>query len=350
MSIAKSFFGRTSDGDIAEMITLNNKNGMSVSCINYGANITHIVVPGPDRVFRDVALGFDNIEAYEENAPFFGACIGRHANRIGGAAFTINGVTYGLVKNEGENNLHSGAPWYHKTMYDYDTVNGDDFCAVSFLRISADMEQGYPGELTYKVTYKLTDDNELYIVYDAVSTKDTIFNITNHSYFNLNGEGSGDICDHKVWINAKSYTVCGSDLIPTGEIKDVAGTPFDFTSEKRVGDEIDADFEPLHYGKGYDQNFVIDKEDPREFVKAAQATGTSGITMEVYTDLPGVQFYSGNNIDEGLAGKRGHVYGPRAGLCFETQFFPNSCNIPEFPSCVLKAGEGFHSVTVYKFL
>ncbi|MDE6635641.1 MAG: galactose mutarotase [Lachnospiraceae bacterium] len=349
MAITQKEFGKTADGKTVTIITLTNKNGMSVSCIDYGANVVSVEVPDGNGKLKDVALGFDSVSQYEVNAPFFGAFIGRHANRIGGASFTLDGKTYGLEKNDGNNNLHSGAQGYHKMMYDYKTAEGEGYASVSFSRTSPDMEQGYPGKLDFTVTYKLTDDNEFCLIYDAVSDKDTIVNFTNHSYFNLDGHDAASIEDHIVRINAKRYTVTTPDLIPTGELADVAGTPLDFSSEKRIGQDIGADFDTLKYGGGYDLNYVIDKP-AGEYGLAAAAKGNSGITMEVYTDLPGVQFYTGNNIGAGLQGKNGAVYNPRSGFCFETQFFPNSCNIESFPSCVLEAGKKFHTETVYKFL
>lgn len=348
MGIAENEFGKTAEGKSVTMITLTNKNGMKVSCIDYGANVVSVEVPDGAGKLTDVVLGFDNVPQYETNSPFFGAFIGRHANRIGGASFTLNGKTYELEKNDGENNLHGGTPGYHKVMYDYKTAEGEGYASVSFKRVSADMEQGYPGNLEFSVTYKLTDDNEFFLIYDAVSDKDTIVNFTNHSYFNLDGHDAGGVSNHMVKINAEKYTVTTPDLIPTGELADVAGTPLDFSSEKRIGQDIDADFDALKYGGGYDLNYAIDKP-AGEFGPAATARGEGGITMEVYTDLPGVQFYTGNNIGKGLPGKNGAEYGPRSGFCFETQFFPNSCNIPSFQSCVLEAGKKFHSETMYKF-
>lgn len=348
MGITKKAFGTTAKGEEAVLITLENSNGMKVSLSDFGAVIVNIIVADAKGEFADIALGFDSVTGYEKNAPFFGAFIGRHANRIGGACFTLNGTEYKLEQNNGTNNLHSGTPFYHKVMYSYDTNEGTGCNSVTFSRVSKDMEQGFPGMLEIHVTYKLTDDNELYIIYDAQSDKDTIVNFTNHSYFNLDGEGSGDILDHVVQIDAAAFTPTSGILVPTGEIRPVKGTPLDFTSPKRVGDEIDADFEPLKFGKGYDHNFVLDKGNG-VFARAAKASGVSGRYVEVYTDLPGMQFYTGNNIADADNGKNGHAYHVRDGLCFETQYFPDSCNIESFPSCVLMAGDKFHSQTMYKF-
>ena len=346
MGVTKTVFGKTSDGNEVMMYTLENASGMKVTCIDYGANIVNVLVPCKDGSVKDVVLGFDDVAGYELNPPFFGAFIGRVANRIGGASFELNGVTYNLAKNEGENTLHSAEPWYHKLMYDAEVNEAEN--SVSFMRLSPDMEQGYPGNLNVKVTYRLSDDNGLAIIYDALCDKDTITGFTNHTYFNLDGDGAGSIENHDVKINASFYTATGPDQIPTGELCPVAGTPLDFTTFKKVGQDINADYEPLKVGKGYDHNFVIDK-DLGTFGKAAECVGADGLKMEVYTDLPGVQFYSGNNIGNVTNGKYGNAYGFRSGLCFETQYFPNSCNIQTFPSCVLHANEPFHSETLYIF-
>ena len=252
MGITKQSFGTTANGEQVTLYTMVNANGMKVSCIDFGANVVSILAPDKNGALADVVLGFDNIAGYEENGPFFGAFIGRHANRIGNAAFILNGTTYELEKNDGKNNLHGGTPGYHKVMYEVETFSGDTFSAIEMFRSSPDMEQGYPGQLDFKVTYKLTDENELYMIYDAVSDKDTIVNFTNHSYFNLDGENSGTIENHLVQLKAKAFTPTSVDLIPTGEITSVDGTPLDFTELKRVGDEIDSDYVPLKYGQGYD--------------------------------------------------------------------------------------------------
>ena len=349
MAVEEKVFGTTSDGAEVKLITLANKKGMKVSLINYGANVVSIVVPDKNGNMVDVALGFDTVKEYEVNPPFFGAFIGRHANRIGGASFSLNGKTYELEANDGNNNLHSGKPFYHKVMYAYSIGEGEGYSQVALSRVSEDMEQGYPGKLEVSVTYKLTDDNEFILIYDGESDEDTIVNFTNHSYFNLDGHDKGSIENHTVRINADKFTVTTPDLIPTGEIASVAGTPLDFTSEKKIGADIEKECDTLTYGKGYDLNYVIDKP-VGEYGLAAYAVGTNGLKMEVYTDLPGVQFYTGNNIGDGLKGKNGAVYGMRSGFCFETQFFPNSCNIESFPSCKLAKGEKFHSKTMYKFV
>ena len=291
-----------------------------------------------------MVLGYDDVAAYEANGCFFGALIGRHGNRIGGASFELNGVTYELEKNDGENNLHGGTPGYHKVMYQVET--SDD--SVTFSRTSPHMEQGYPGNLDLSVTYTLTDDNELKITYTAKSDQDTLCNMTNHSYFNLKGHDGGEITDHNVWIKANGFTETSDDLIPNGTIVDVTGTPMDFRTKKAIGDDIGADYKPLVIAGGYDHNYALDKKSGVLEKVAELSEDRSGRTMEVYTDLPGMQLYTGNFIEK-ENGKGGTVYKKRNGVCFETQFFPNSIHVPSFDSCVLKAGETFTSTTIYRF-
>ena len=345
MSILTSNFGRTKDGAEVTKYTITNSRGLSVSALDYGAVITNLVVPDKDGTPADIVLGYDDVAGYEVNGCFFGAFIGRHGNRIGGAEFTLDGTVYKLEKNDGENNLHGGTPGYHQVMYQASA--GDD--SVTFTRVSPDMEQGYPGNLSISLTYTLTEENELRIDYEAKSDKDTLCNLTNHSYFNLKGHDGGDITDHKVWIKANGFTATSKDLIPDGNIVDVTGTPMDFRRKKAVSQDINADYEPLIMAGGDDHNYVLDKREG-EIEKVAEVSeDTSGRTMEVYTDLPGMQMYSGNFIVK-EDGKGGACYTKRTGICFETQFFPNSVNIPSFPSCVLKAGEDFRSTTIYKFV
>jgi aldose 1-epimerase len=345
MSVETRNFGQTKKGEKVTMYTITNAKGMSVSAIDYGANIVNLLVPDKDGNLDDIVLGFDDVAGYEVNGCFFGAFIGRHGNRIGQARFTLNGKEYELEKNDGENNLHGGTPGYHQVMYKAET--GEN--SVSFSRVSPDMEQGYPGNLSICVTYTLTDENELKLHYKASTDKDTLCNFTNHSYFNLKGHDGGSIEDHEVFIQANGFTETTDDLIPNGTIIDVTGTPMDFRVKKAVGKDINENYEPLIVAGGYDHNYVLDKEE-RAMAKVAEVSEKSkGRTMEIYTDLPGMQMYSGNFIEK-ENGKNGEVYTKRSGICFETQFFPNSINIPSFTSCVLKAGEEFDSTTVYKFV
>ncbi len=345
MSITTKKFGTTKDGAEVTLYTITNKNGMSVSAIDYGANIVNLVVPDKNGKMDDIVLGFDDVAGYEVNGCFFGSFIGRHGNRIGQAKFELNGVTYELEKNDGENNLHGGTPGYNQVMYQASTTDN----SVTFTRVSPDMEQGYPGNLEIAMTYTLTDDNELKLDYKTKSDKDTLCNLTNHSYFNLKGHNGGTIIDHEVWIKANGFTETSDDLIPNGTIVDVTDTPMDFRTRKAIGKEIEADYKPLVIAGGYDHNYALDIAGDKVEKVAELYEETSGRTMEVYTDLPGMQLYTGNFIEK-EDGKDGNVYTKRTGVCFETQFFPNSCNVPSFKSCVLKAGEEFNSTTIYKFV
>lgn len=344
MSVKTEKFGVTKEGKEVTLFTLENKNGMRADFIDFGANIVRLFVPDQNGKLDDIVLGFDDVAGYEENGCFFGSFIGRHGNRIGNAEFQLNGVTYELEKNDGDNNLHGGTPGYNKVMYKAETTDN----SVSFSRTSPDMEQGYPGNLDICVTYTLTDDNELKISYQAKTDKDTLCNVTNHSYFNLKGHDGGTITDHKVWIRANGFTETSDDLIPNGNIIDVTGTPMDFRTEKTIAQDIEADYKPLKIAGGYDHNFVLEKETGKMEKVAELSEETTGRRMEVYTDLPGMQLYTGNFIVK-EDGKDGTEYTKRTGICFETQFFPNSVNVPSFESCVLKAGDTFTSSTVYRF-
>ncbi len=357
MSITKTDFGTTRDGQKATLYTLENKNGMKVSFCDFGAVIVNIIVPDRDGKMEDIALGYDSVTGYETNGPGYGSFIGRHANRIGGATVTLEGVTYELAKNDNEvNNLHSGPTGYNKFFYDAEVFSEEDSQTVEFSRLSPDGEQGFPGNLEITVTYTLTDDNDLAIEYYAVCDKDTVINLTNHSYFNLAGQASGSILDHEVWINSHQITPTDKNLIPTGEIMDVTGTAMDFRTEpKKVGRDINADMECLKVAGGYDHNYVLDNEEMEEDEMELAATlyeEKSGRYMEVYTDLPGMQLYCGNFIPgekDPNKGKGGYVYRRRDGICFETQFYPNACNIPSFPTSIFKAGEEYDYCTVYSF-
>lgn len=349
MKITQKSFGKTSKGEEATLYTIANSNGMKVTFTNYGANIVSIFVPDSKGNVADIALGFENIAGYEENGPGFGSFIGRHANRIGGARFELNGKVYELEKNDGANNLHGGSVGYNKFIYEAEIYEEDDIASIEFSRLSPNMEQGFPGNLDISVTYSLTETNELVIEYYANSDKDTIVNLTNHSYFNLAGHNSGSIHDHQVWIKANQFTPTTKDLIPTGELSDVAGTPMDFRTMKKIGQDIDADYEPLKMAGGYDHNFVLDISGSEVEKVAELYEEKSGRRMEIFTDMPGIQLYTANMLSPVKNGKGGATYAKRTGVCFETQYFPNSCNIKTFPSCVLKAGKEYDSVTIYKF-
>lgn len=349
MKIFKKDFGRTQNGEEASLYTISNENGMRVTFTDYGANIVSILVPDAKKNIVDVALGFDNLAGYEENLPGFGAFIGRHANRIGGARFELGGKLYELDKNNGNNNLHGGFTGYNKFMYETEIYEAEDMVSIEFTRLSPHMEQGFPGNLDLSVTYSLTENNELMIEYFAVSDRDTIVNLTNHTYFNLAGHDAGLVTDQKVWIKASTFTPVGRDLIPTGEYWKVAGTPMDFTTLKRIGQDIEADYEQLRIAGGYDHNYVLDINRGEVEKVAELVDENSGRRMEVFTDMPGMQFYTANFLSPVSHSKNGACYERRSGVCFETQYFPNSCNQKEFPSCVLKAGKEYESTTIYKF-
>ena len=345
MEIVKKAFGTTRDNKDISSYTLQNENGMTVTVTDLGAIITSINVPDKNGELRDVVLGYDKAEPYYVNKEFFGTTIGRSANRVQGASFEIDGVKIQIPVNENDNNLHSDMEnGFHKKLW---TAAPDEARnSVSMSYTSPDGENGFPGNLDMHVTFTLSDKNELFIHYEGLSDKKTLINCTNHSYFNLAGHKSGNILDHYLKINAQCYTPVLSDSIPTGEIAKVEGTPFDFREFHKVGERIEEDNEQLHNTRGYDHNFVIDEPGS---VAAVVEERNAGIRMEVVTDLPGIQFYAGNFIGEGLKGKDGAVYGKRNGLCLETQFFPNSVNQAGFKRPVFGAGERYDTTTIYRF-
>ncbi|MCH5273590.1 MAG: galactose mutarotase [Lachnospiraceae bacterium] len=349
MGITTKSFGTTAKGEEAKLYILENKNGMKAVFSDFGAVLVQLWVPDRDGMLGDVVLGFDTLREYEKNPTFFGSFIGRCGNRIGGAKFTINGKVYWLEDNDNGNCLHSGSVSYDKHMYEADTFTMSDACGVQFSRLSPDKEQGFPGNLEVEVTYMLTDENELIINYLGVSDQDTIVNFTNHSYFNLEGHDSGWIYDQEVRIDADAFTITDENLIPTGELTDVTGTPMDFRVRKALGDGIDANYGPIRLAGGYDHNYALNNTGRNAAFAAELYDEQSGRLMEVYTDLPGMQLYSGNFIRNGLRGKGGCTYGKRAGVCFETQFFPNAINIESFKSPIAKAGRPARSITIYKF-
>lgn len=339
-------FGKTPGGEEAWLYTLKNKNGMKAEITNYGGIVVSLHVPDKNGKLDDVVLGFDNLEGYIEKNPFFGALVGRHANRIEGARFELNGKEYNLLKNDGNNHLHGGARGFDKVLW---TVieQGPDMLKL-FYR-SADGEEGYPGNLDVTVTYSITDDNGLNIDYHAVSDADTVVNLTNHSYFNLSGHGNGDITNHRLKINADKFTENNEECIPTGEILSVSGTALDFTESKPVKPGLISDDRHIRCGHGYDHNFVLNVGGKEPEFAAEVFDPASGRTMEVYTTKPGVQLYTGNFLADGLIGKGGARYGKWSGLCLETQYFPNAMKHKHFPSPILKAGSIYHHITIYKF-
>ena len=345
MSVAQKSFGTTKNGEEVTLYTIINKNNVSVSVIDYGANLVSLMVPDKNGNVEDIVLGFDNVAGYEVNGCFFGAFIGRHGNRIGDAKFELDGVTYELEKNDGKNNLHGGTPGYHQVMYQ--AAVGDN--SVTFTRVSPDGEQGYPGNLDVSLTYTLTDDNELKLHYVTKSDKNTLCNLTNHSYFNLKGHKGGQITDHIVTIKANGFTSTSDDLIPDGTIVDVTDTPMDFRKPRCVGDDIDSDYPPIVLAGGYDHNYVLDKPEGT-FAKVAEVTEKeSGRTMEVYTDKPGVQLYTSNGLPEGIY-KEGAKYSTHQAFCLETQYFPNGMKNSHFIAPILKVGDEYNFTTEYKFI
>ena len=345
MGILKRTFGVTKGGKETFLYTITNKNGMKAVVTNFGAILTQLIVPDAKGGSRDVVLGFDSVTGYEGNDCFFGSTIGRNANRIGGASFEIDGVKYELAANENGNNLHTDKEHgFHKAIWNAEVLEAEN--AVKFTYRSPDGENGFPGNLDMSVTYTLQEDNAIRIDYDGVSDKKTVINVTNHSYFNLAGHDSGSIHDERVMIKADGFTEILPGAIPTGRTLPVEGTPMDLRSLKRVGDEIDADFEQLALVGGYDHNWVLNGSGFRK-VASAESEET-GIKMEVYTDLPGIQFYSGNFL-AGSKGKEGAVYEKGYGICFETQYFPDAIHKENFESPITKAGEVYDTTTVYKF-
>lgn len=348
MKIKKRPFGMV-DGKPADLFVLENSNHLEMKVTNYGGIVVSLVVPDRDGNMDDIVLGYNQLEAYVKHNPYFGAIIGRYGNRIGNAQFTLEGQKYTLAKNDGENNLHGGIKGFDKVVWDAKPVMDDDYVGLILKYLSKDGEEGFPGNLDVTVKYILNNDNEFRIDYRATTDKTTIVNLTNHSYFNLAGEGSGDILGHEVVINAERFTPVDETLIPTGELAPVEGTPMDFRIPTAIGARIDADYEQLKIGKGYDHNFVLNKDQEGAMTLAATAyEPASGRFMEVFTTEPGMQFYTGNFLN-GMIGKSGKPYNFRNAFCFETQHFPDSPNKPEFPSVVLRPGEEYKTTTIYKF-
>lgn len=346
--VSRAPFGRTADGTPVEVFTLTNRAGVEIRAITYGGIITSIRVPDRSGRFADVALGFDRLEPYLPRHPYFGALIGRYGNRIGGARFELDGQTYQLAANNGPNHLHGGVRGFDRHVWAAEPIGGGA-AGVAFTRTSPDGEEGYPGTLQARVTYTLTDANELAVEYQATTDKPTPVNLTQHTYFNLAGHDSGDILGHVVTIYADRFTPVDSTLIPTGELAAVEGTPFDFRQPAAIGGRIGDAHPQLKHAGGYDHNFVLNRRGPDLQPAARVLEPASGRTLEVRTTEPGLQFYSGNFLDGSQTGKGGAVYRHRTGLCLETQHFPDSPNKPQFPSTILKPGETYRSRTVFTF-
>ncbi len=349
MTISEKPFGTLSDGKSANIYTLTNTRGMSVKITNYGATVVSIVVPDKSGNPADVALGYDTLEDYVDGTSYFGCVVGRYGNRIAQGKFTLDGKEYTLARNNGENHLHGGIVGFNKKLWDAEELRENDAVGLVLTYLSPDGEEGYPGNLSITVTYRLTDENELRIDYSAVTDKPTVVNLTNHSYFNLKGAGNGDILNHEMMLNADRFTPVDEGLIPTGELMSVEGTPMDFRKATPIGARIEQDYQQLIYGLGYDHNWVLNKQDAELSLAARVREPESGRVMEVHTTQPGVQFYTGNFLDGSAIGKGGKPYLKRYGFCLETQHFPDSPNKPEFPTVVLNPGEEYASTTIYRF-
>jgi aldose 1-epimerase len=345
VGVKEKLFGRIPDGRKVTLYELKNAKGLRAGIINYGIILVSLEVPDRDGNLGDVALGFDDMDSYINRNPLFGAVVGRYANRIANASFTIDGTEYKITANAGKNHIHGGRnKRFDKVLWEGSPLSGSEETGVRFTYLSKDGDEGFPGNLKCIVTYTLTNNNELKISYEATTDKPTIVNLTNHSYFNLAGAGNGDVLDHEMIINADYYTPSDKALIPTGEIHNVKDTPLDFTSAKTIGARINQ----LTQTRGYDHNYVL-KNSGGALIQAARIyEPKSGRVMEVQTTEPGMQFYTANGM-RGVKGKDGKIYGRHYGFCLETQHFPDSPNKPHFPSVVLRPGEKFNTMTIFKF-
>jgi aldose 1-epimerase len=346
MDSTQQEFGVTTEGTPVQLFTLINNHGMMAQITNYGGILVRLHTPDRSGAVGDVVLGFATLAEYQSHNPFFGALIGRYGNRIGGAAFSLHGQVYQLAANNGPNHIHGGHRGFDKRVWDAELLQSGGVAALQLTYQSPDGEEGYPGTLDATVTYTLNNENGLRIDYHAVTDKATILNLTNHSYFNLAGQGT--ILDHHMQLHSQQFTVIDEQWIPTGELRAVAGTPFDFRTPTPIGERIHSDDEQIRHGMGYDHNFVLDNPDGTLRLGAVVEEWSTGRRMEMYTTQPGVQFYSGNMLRP-LTGKGGAAYDKRSGFCLETQHFPDSPNQPHFPSTVLEPGEEYNQATLFKF-
>jgi aldose 1-epimerase len=345
--LTRAEFGTTPEGVPVQIYTLTNKNSLEARITNYGGIVVSLRAPDRKGAMADVILGFDTLHGYLTSpSPYFGALVGRYGNRIGHARFTLDGMEYKLAANNGLNSLHGGVHGFNKAVW---TPRELPDGGLELTYLSKDGEEGYPGNLKVTVIYRLTDANELKIDYAATTDKDTVINLTNHAYFNLQGAGNGDILEHIVTLNADRFTPVDAGLIPTGELRTVNGTPFDFRKATPIGARIHQNDEQLEFGKGYDHNWVLNPKGAAPLLAARVEEPSGGRVLEVITDQPGVQFYTGNSLDGTIKGKGGKSYGRFSGLCLETQHFPDSPNKLAFPSTELKPGQQFHSTTIYRF-
>jgi aldose 1-epimerase len=347
MKITRDKFGVTPDGEEVFLFSLSNDHGMEVNVTNYGGIITALRVPDQWGRIDDVVLGHDTLEGYLHQSRYFGALIGRYANRIARGRFSLNGTRYSLSQNNGENHLHGGFRGFDKVVWEARTITQPDGARLELSYLSLEGEEGYPGNLRVVVTYLLTEQNELRLEYFATTDKETIVNLTNHSYFNL--AGGGTVLSHELTISADEFVAVGEGLIPTGEIMQVKNTPMDFTQATQVGARIKVEDEQLIVASGYDHNFILRTNGNRLHEAARIHEPTTGRLLEILTDQPGIQFYSGNFLDGSIVGKNGRAYVKHSGCCLEPQHFPDSPNHPSFPSTVLKPGEHCQHMTVWKF-
>ena len=348
-SITRQSFGKTDAGENVDLYTLRNTHGVEATITNYGGIVVSLKVPDRSGKFDDVVLGFNDLDSYLKPGPYFGALIGRYGNRIAKGRFTLNGTEYKLAVNNGENHLHGGIKGFDKVVWTGKEMKTKNGPALSLTYLSKDGEEGYPGNLTATVVYTLTNNNELKIDYSATTDKDTVTNLTHHSYFNLAGEGNGDILNTRVTINATRFVPTDAGSIPLGDLRKVSGTPFDFLTAHAIGERINQDDEQLKFGSGYDHTWVINGRMGVMRLAATAYEPTSGRVMQVWTTEPGMQFYSGNFLDGTLTGKAGKPYPKRSGFCFETQHYPDSPNQLSFPTTTLKKGATYKSTTIYRF-
>jgi aldose 1-epimerase len=348
MSIEKKVFGTMPNKKDVYIYTLKNSNGIKVEICTYGGTIVSAIIPDKNGNFHDVILGYDNLESYLKGNKYFGALIGRFGNRIQHGKFTLNDEEYKVAQNNGKNHLHGGLHGFDKVVWDSKIVDSEtNTLELSYFSING--EEGYPGNLNVKVKYVLTEDNAIEINYTATTDKDTIVNLTNHAYFNLSGHSSGDILNHKLIINADSFTVNDKFSIPTGEIKPVDGTPMDFRTLTPIGKNIASDYDQIILGNGFNHNWVLNTNGSDTLIAAQVVTENTGIVMDVYTTTPGIQFYTANSLDGSDLGKNKTIYNIRNGFCLETQYFPNSINCDNFDSPILKVGDVYKHKTIYKF-
>ncbi|MDT8416936.1 MAG: aldose epimerase family protein [Lutibacter sp.] len=348
-TIEKTAFGTTPEGESVDMYTLKNQKGMEVEVITYGGIITSLKAPNKNGLYEDVVLGYDSLAQYTRKNPYFGAIIGRYGNRIAKGKFSFDGKEYQLATNDGPNHLHGGVKGFDKVVWTAVAIKGDSTASLKLTYLSKDLEEGYPGNLKAVVTYTITNDNVLEVLYEATTDKKTIVNLTQHSYFNLSANFSKTILDHEIVINADTFIPVDATLIPTGKLTDVTNTPFDFRAAKSIGKDIEAKDDQLKKGLGYDHCWVLNDQNEGFKLAASAYHPESGRLLEIYSDEPGIQFYTGNFLDGTLPSKTGGTYAHRTGFCLETQHYPDAPNQKDFPSTVLNPGEKYTSKTSFKF-